>query len=198
MEIYFQPLLINGSVHLFNYLKKSKQCLSAVHFDFVKKYFLINGGYFHPENVLVAGLLSPHSTPEIRERAKTYQLTSRLIHENRDDVRRFFPPNAHQINFDNLDNISFFDVLKWNELPDDFVTPSPVMNIYTVDEVEDYDNLIFPDFKCHSQKCEADMKDIAETVFKNVGQEKQKTSLVCNIESRDTYSCTKFRKEDFT
>ena len=197
MEIYFQPLLINGSVHLFNYLKRSKQCLNAVHFDVVKRYFLINGGYFHPENLMVAGLLSPHSTPEIRERAKTYQLNSRLIHENRDDVRPFFPPLADYINWD-LENISFFDILKWTELPPEFVTPSPVMNIYTVDEVKDYYNLIFPDFKCHSQRCEADMKDIAETVFKNVGQEKQKTSLVCNIESRDTYNCTKFRKEDFT
>ena len=194
MDIYFQPQFINGSVHIFNYMKRAKACLSEPHFDFIKQYFLINGGYFHPENMQVAGLLSPHSTPNIRKRAEKMILKSRQIHANRDNVRRYVFPNGDQVNWNAR---SWFDFLRWRTLLADYVTPPPVLSIYTPDELKEHDSIILPDFKCHSQDCENKMKDIEESVLTNVGIKKQKESIVCTKESRSQHNYRTFRKDEF-
>ena len=62
-----------------------------------KKIILNNGAMFHPENLLVAGLLSKYSPLRIKEKALEFILKARENHKDREDVRKFSPPEAHQI-----------------------------------------------------------------------------------------------------
>ena len=43
IDVYFQPQLVNGSVHIFNSLERSQACLSPDIYAFVNEHFLING-----------------------------------------------------------------------------------------------------------------------------------------------------------
>ena len=76
---------------------------------------------------------------------------------------------------------NFFTVLDWRSLEPGYVTPPPVLSIYTDEELRDYNNLVFPNFKCHNQECEHVMQDIEKSVGSNIGYEKQKASLVCTV-----------------
>ena len=104
------------------------------------------------------------------------------------------PPQEHQVNYDAT---NFFDFLDWEHLPMSYITPSPCFSIYTIDELKDFLNLIFPNFKCHQSECERVMQDIENAVLINVGQEKQKESLVCTNESRNEHNYKKFKKDEF-
>ena len=195
IEVYFEPQLVNGPHHIFTYLKRTQACLSPDHFNYVKKYFHINGGYFHPENVMVGGLLSMyHTTIDINLRALKWQIRAREYHKDRKDVRIFVPPKEHQVNYDAT---NFFDFLDWENLPMSYITPSPCLSIYTIDELKDFLNLIFPNYKCHQSECERVMQDIENAVLKNVGHPKQKESLVCTNESRNEHNYKKFKKDEF-
>ena len=68
-EVFLMPEFWNGTMHWFNHMKRAKNCLNRQHFNFVKKYFLINGGWFHPENVLMCTILSPQVTQAIKREA---------------------------------------------------------------------------------------------------------------------------------
>ena len=194
LDVYFEPQLYNGSVHLFNYLKRTKACLSQELYDYTKEYFLGNGAFFHPENLLVCGLLSPYSTPRTKELALEFILKARNNHKDRTDVRKFTLPEDHQIR-DNVRN--FFTVLDWRSLDPEYVTPPPVLSIYTDEELRDYNNLVLPNFKNHNQECERVMQDIENSVGSNIGHEKQKASLICTSASRNAYNYKKFKKDDF-
>ena len=120
----------------------------------------------------------------------------REAHKNRTNVRKFTVPEDHQIN-DTCRN--FFTVLNWKSLPKEYVTPPPVLSIYTDDELKELkdNNLVFPNYKCHNQECERVMQDIENCVASNIGHDKQKESLICTSASRNTYNCKKFKKDDF-
>merc|ERR1712223_874748 len=148
---------------------------------------------FHPENLLLAGLFSRYSPPRIKEKALEFILKARNNHKDSVDVRKFSPPEAHQIK-ENARH--FFSVLDWNSMTEDFVTPPPVLSIYTDDELRDYNNLVLPDFKNHNQECERVMQDIEASVESNIGQEKQKAALICTSASRNTYDY-QVRKDAF-
>ena len=92
---------------------------------------------------------------------------------------------------------SWFDFLRWRSLSADYVTPPPVLSIYTPDELKEHDSIILPDFKCHSQDCENNMKDIEESVLSNVGIAQQKESIVCTMDSRSEHNYRTFRKDEF-
>merc|ERR1712218_160339 len=98
LDVYFEPQLYNGPVHMHAFLNRTKCCLSPELYVHAKKIILNNGAMFHPENLLVAGLLSKYSTPIIQERALEIILHARNHHKERADVRKFSPPQDHQIN----------------------------------------------------------------------------------------------------
>ena len=92
-------------------LKHSKACLNEVHFEIVFNYFLINGHWFHPENVSACALVSPESTPEMKRKALKIILEARARERanNTGEIRYFINPTREQLN---LDATNFLDVLK--------------------------------------------------------------------------------------
>ena len=110
-DVHISPKFWNGTIHLFNYVKRAKACLrKKEHFDVVKKCFINNGYFFHPESILMCAYLSPLSPPRTKARALKMILKAREMYvENTKNVRPFVLPTADQLNFDTND---FFDVLR--------------------------------------------------------------------------------------
>ena len=109
-DVHFSPKFWNGSIHIFNYAKRCKACLKKEHFEIVKKSFITNGYFLHPENILMCAYLSPLSPPRTKARALKLILKARENYaENIEDVRPFVLPTDDQLNFDTND---FFDVLR--------------------------------------------------------------------------------------
>ena len=109
-DVHINPKFWNGSIHLFNYVRRAKACLNKQHFEIVKKCFINNAYFFHPENILMCAYLSPLSPAKTKLRALKIILKAREKYvENTDNVRPFILPTADQLNFDTND---FFDVLR--------------------------------------------------------------------------------------
>ena len=109
-DVHLSPKFWNGTIHLFNYVKRSQQCLNKKQFEVVKKCFVNNAYFFHPEAVLFCAYLSPLSPPRTKARALKIILKAREKYvENTDNVRPYVLPTADQLNFDTN---NFFDVLR--------------------------------------------------------------------------------------
>ena len=55
ISVYLEPEAFNGAKHFFAYFKAAKNCLPIREFEHIKPYFVGNGYFAHPENVLYAG-----------------------------------------------------------------------------------------------------------------------------------------------
>ena len=175
MAVFFKPQFWYGSLHLYNYMRNSKNCLSIPDWCYVKEYFLINGYWFHPENVLLCGFLCPDSPPNIRREALYYILQAYERYQNNNgEVRIFTNPTEDQLNWNSP---NFFHILRWKTLPAEYITLPPVLRHFTPYQLKKYlvdpSSLNFPNFLCHSQKVEEMVKKTTESVTKNVGFEKQ-------------------------
>ena len=141
--IHFQPHLKFAAVHFHKFLKRTYDLLknfSGNYFFKEEKHkktgkmvmvgvfatFIRNGYSAHPESVLLAGLASEDKA--VARRA--FDLYEKAVerHKNRTDIRRFVVPTQDQYN---LDAEHFFDMLDWDNLPEDYITPPPlVMGLY--------------------------------------------------------------------
>ena len=81
----WKSLRLNYSNH--EYIENIKACLTIARFQRLKKYFLKNGYWFNPENILMCALLSPLSPPQIKKRALKYILEARERYANSDEIR---------------------------------------------------------------------------------------------------------------
>lgn len=110
-DVHMKPKFWNGSIHIFNYAKRAKACLKKEHWEIVKKSFITNGYFFHPESILMCAYLSPLSPQRTKARALKLILKARETYvENTENVRAFILPTADQLNFDTND---FFEVLRY-------------------------------------------------------------------------------------
>ena len=200
LDVLLKPEFYNGSIHLFNYLKRARLCLRNEYFDVVKKCWITNGYFFHPENLLLCAYLSPLSPARIKSKALNLILKAREIYtENTDKVRDFKVPTAAQLNLDNVKNIAcFFDILDWNNLPTNYITFAPLLRIFSNDELKEGLNnpLNVPRLLCHSQHNERAVKQTSESVKKHIGKEFQKTNIIVVGESRKAYPKKKLKKTD--
>ena len=185
------------------YLKRSKACLNREQFSRVKEIILHNGWWFHPENVLICGLLSPLSTPQIQKKALKIILEARAREreQNTGEIRLFETPTEDKLNFDAP---NFFEVLRWNELKPEDITPPPLLSIYSDDELKESlegKPLNVPRLLCHSQHVEGAVQKTTKSVTKNIGHANQKSNLVGAGSSREKYPHPgrnkKLKKEEF-
>ena len=184
-------------VHAFNYLKRSKLCLKAEHFNHLKSYFTVHDGFFfNPENVMICGFLSPMSPPEIKARALEMILRARAyeLQKPPNYVRIFQNPLPSQLDYNSQ---NFFDVLLWDQLPNDYITPPPILRNFSNGDLKS--SLIIdkiPRFLCHSQGNEFHVANTTKAVSKKIGKEQQKSNIISTIQSRKNYNCKKFKKCD--
>ena len=204
-DVFLKPEWYHGSSHIFTYAKRSKACLNIEQFTKVKEYFLINGWWFHPENVLACALVSPESTPQMKKKALKIILEARAREraENTGEIRYFINPKEDQLNFDAP---NFLEVLRWNQLPLDYITPPPLFKDFSDDELRESIKpkgkpLNIPRFLCHSQHCEGCILKTTKSVTKNIGYANQKSSIIGANSSREKYPhpsrTKKLKKEDF-
>ena len=148
MDVFFKPELWNGSIHWFNYLKRAQKCLNRTHFNFVSNYFYINGGHFHPENMLLCGYYSPMSPPDTKARALEKLLDTRTRYQEHTGVVRKFK-NPKQ-NLWNLNTDNFFDFLNWDEIELEDLSFPPVLRNSDNDKLIRFE-VELARFLCHSQ-----------------------------------------------
>ena len=119
------------------------------------------------------------------------------------DVRYFINPTEDQLDF-NAPN--FLEVLKWNQLPLEYITPPPLFKSFSDEELIESIKpkgkpLNIPRYLCHSQHCEENVQKTTKSVTKNIGHNNQKSSLIGANESREKYPHPgrgkKLKKEDF-
>ena len=202
IDIFFHPEFHYGSHHLYMYLKRTKTCLNREHFSPVKQYFLTNAYWFHPENILICGLVSLLSTPEIKAKALKLILQARARErgKNTGEIRYFILPTEDQLNFDAP---NFFEVLRWNELEPEYITPPPLLRNFSDNELIESLNgtpLNIPRFLCHSQHCENAVQKTTAAVTKNIGHTSQISNIVAAGSSREQYpksNSQKLKNEDF-
>ena len=149
------------------------------------KYFHINSYFAHPENLLVCGLLCPISTNEIKEKCLKMLLKIRhTVRPQTDTIRQFFTLLPNETNPD-ADNI--FDFINWDEpsLQNKLTFP-PLLMKYSDDDLRN--GLIdLSDLLCHSQHVERAVKQTSKSVAKSRDYLKQKSDIVCTIDSREKY-----------
>ena len=93
----------------------------------------------------------------------------------------------------------FFFLIRWNDLPEDYITFPPILRNFSNEELKDglKNGLNLPDFPCHSRGNEMNVKQTSLSVAKNIGEERQKSNIVSTGESRKTNgSAKKFKKVD--
>ena len=151
--------------------------------------FIRNGYSAHPESILLAGLASEDNT--IRKRA--FDLYEKAVerHENRTDIRRFVVPTQDQYN---LDAENFFDMLDWDKLPEDYITPPPlIMGLYPdIEElrrvINSNEQLIFPsNLLAHSRSNERQVKQTSLSARKYRTREQQMANIVSSTQARQDY-----------
>ena len=147
-SIVLQPHLKYGSFHFFNYLKWSKKCLSVLHFNHVKKYFIKNAYFCHSENILLACVLSEDKQMSKKalnliKEARKWEQKSKAK-----DVRKYITPTEDQLDFE-ADNP--LDLLKWDKVPKKHVRSPPLLKHFTIQQLEVPSALEIPEILCHSQ-----------------------------------------------
>ena len=89
--------------------------------------------------------------------------------------------------------------LSWKELSPDYITFPPVLRNFSNEELKEglKKGLNLPDFPCHSRGNEMNVKQTSLSVAKNIGEERQKSSIVVTNDSRRSHgSANKFKKVD--
>ena len=121
-------------------MKLSQQYLQAEHWEFVSQYFVSEKGhsnsfFAHPENLLLSGLLSKFSSERVKEQSLKKILEARAFQRmsRAKKVRKFIPPYIKKINFD-TNNI--FDLLKWDKFEKNEITPPPLLQDLTDNELK--------------------------------------------------------------
>ena len=115
-------------------------------------------------------------------------------------VRVFRNPTEDKLNFDSP---NFFDVIRWNEVPPEYISSPPYIKNFTVQEIKrnKVDNNVLknsPNALNHSQHCEGKVKITSQAVENIIGKEKQEGNLVSGVKSREKYtSAKKTKKADF-
>ena len=203
-KIFFWPQFYYGTEHLYNYLMDCKNCLSLAHFNYVLTYFMTNAYWWHPENVLVCTISSPSSPPNLRQEALEKLLDAYPRFENNDGVirvpaiRYFKKPTLAQIDVNAPD---FFNILRWDELPPEYVTFTPILKLFTIPQIRqcvtdmNFHKLL-PQLVCHTQRCEEWVHKTSDAVTKNQGHEKQLGNMVAAGESRMQNPLKKMKKID--
>ena len=168
-------------------MKRAKSCLDQGDWEHVKNYFIVNSFPAHPETVLFCAFVSSNSSDEEKYMALQKILEARRRHVNPDSVRKFIYPKEHEINWEAQ---SIMDILHWHKLKSDYITPPPLLQDFTDDELtEAYlskQKLDLPKLLCHSQHNEAAVKNTTKEVATNVGHEAQKANIIITGESRKT------------
>ena len=220
--IHFKPLMIYGSVHFNTYLRDSEQCLRP----FIGKFKFVaatdkktkkniwskdlfkdkifpsfiryqNCCYIHPESVLLSGVASDDK--EMAQKAFEIYSKSLKVHENRTTIRRFTPPKPEWVNVQ-ADNC--LDMLKWELIPDDYITPPPLlMGLFKEEDIRKvvYGNgkLDIPPFLSHSQFNEAAIKQTTLSAKFNRTHDQQQANILTAKKSREDFPLD-FKLIDFT
>ena len=208
--IHFQPLLIHGSVHFNTFLRDSEQCLRpfkgkfkfVVRIDrktkkniwskdlFKDKIFpsftrYQNACYLHPESILLSAVASDDKI--MAQNAFEIYSKSLKVHENRETIRKFKPPQPEWVN---VQAENCLDMLKWDLIPDDYITPSPLlMGLFKEEEhirkiVYGTGKLEIPKFLSHSQHNEAAIKQTTLSAKFNRTHDQQQANILTAKKSR--------------
>ena len=186
-NIVMNPQLIHGSHHFLEYLKMARNCLSNELFDFVSYYFWFNSYFAHPESIMLCGLLSKFSSPQVKEKSKQLILKSRATkrRSRARKVRRFKRPTEKQFN-KNANN-DILELIHWPEYRNCEITPPPYLDDLIDAEIKkDVEKNLkekIPSIYCvlcHSQHNERNICYTTASVCKNAGEEKQKSAIIIN------------------
>ena len=159
------------------------------YFDKIFDTFVRNGYSAHPESLFLAGLASEDKA--IAKRA--FDLYEKAVerHQNRTDIRRFVKPSGNQYN---LAAENFFDMLDWDNLSEDYITPSPlIMGLYPDIEnlrrvINSNEQLILPpNLLAHSRNNERAVKQTSLSVAKYRTKEQQMANIVSSSQARRDY-----------
>ena len=148
------PGLEYGPYHYFKYAKNAMACLSAAHWEIVKKYFINNSYFAHPENLLFGLFICPLSSQEVKQKALDLIMQFRRVFSKskRKTVRKFIKPNGKELNFGAN---TLFDLLNWDVIAKSKKTPPPIFQYLSDSEVESLmlpeNHHLFAQLLCHSQ-----------------------------------------------
>ena len=191
-DIHFQPHLKFAAVHFHKFLQRAHDCLKPFPGNWFKKIFptFVRNGYSaHPESIILAGLASEDKA--IAKRA--FDLYEKAVEndKNRTAVRRFVVPREAQYN---LSAENFFEMLDWDNLPDDYITPPPlIMGLYPDIEnlrrvINSNEQLILPlNLLAHSRNNERAVKQTSLSVAKYRSKEQQKANIISSSQARQHY-----------
>ena len=195
--IVMYPGAENGSHHYFNLLMYSIACLSEEHFQMISNEFSpINSYWAHPECLLYCGLVSPLSSNHVKQRSLELILEFRNMQRKskRKTVRKFIPPEPHELNFHANDLI---ELVNWDTLAKSKKTPPPILKDFSDEDLHRFlsKNTVLqkiakesvPKFKCHSQDCERNIQLTSKTVLKTKGHDTQKARIIVTQDSREKF-----------
>ena len=136
---------------------------------------LQNNSYFcHPENILVAAVRNDDKN--IRKFACEKILQARSDHS--DDRIRCFDKSLIKINFTCK---SYLDMIDWDKAI--FASP-PLLHDITSETIVSHSKVILPNFPCHSQDVERNIKDISVVCSKVYGHNSRHGVIIQKKKSR--------------
>ena len=109
------------------------------------------------------------------------------------EVRKFVHPTKIQLNF--LAN-TVFDVLKWDELPEEYISAPPLLSKYSNRELRKISVEDLPKIKSHSQDNERQIKETTRAAAMRIGVMNQKKCILTTQTSREKRP-TEMNKSDF-
>ena len=109
------------------------------------------------------------------------------------NLRKFIIPERGQVDL-NANNI--MDFIRWDTLSPENISPPPILQNYSDEELTNLSIEDIPNLKCHSQENERAIKDTTFAASNNIGEVKQKQSILCTKKSRMEFPITA-NKSDF-
>ena len=118
---------------------------------------------------------------------------ARKDHARPTTVRVFETPRRHQLNF-SAD--SLMDFLIWDTFPAEKISPPPILQNFTDEEIENLTEESLPQLLVHNQDCERAVKETSRASACSIGNLQQKGNILATKISRDENNIN-FNKSDF-
>ena len=142
-NIMMKSNVIFAAKHFFDSIVLARDCLSAVDFKFVQKYFTINSFMAHPESILL-GMLFDQST-EIRQKAVDVIIDVKKKKSTAKNPRKFIIPTL------NFEATKYYQMIRLDQVKK--ITIPPLVKNFTAEELRSCihgKNLEIPFIPCHS------------------------------------------------